>query len=145
MKTLRIFLTIIGTGLCLAIVPVFFPTSLMATLHQWLGLGTFPDAPITRYLARSTSLLYFIHGVVMLYVATHLSQLRPMVPLLGWLHVVLGFIMLGIDLSASMPWYWTALEGIPIAMTGGVILWLFNRSSSKYAPTSDDAKQHQCS
>ena len=72
-----------------AIVPVFFPVALMATLHQWLGvggeLGEFPNAPITIYLARSTSLLYAMHGAVMFYVAWQFDRCQLLVPLLGCL------------------------------------------------------------
>ncbi len=120
----------VGVGLMLATVAVFFPVSLMATFHQWLGLGDFPDAPITIYLARSTSLLYAMHGAVMFYVALNWDRCEALVPLLGWLHVTLGLTMIGVDVNAGMPLYWTAGEGLPIALTGGVILWLFRRSSS---------------
>ncbi len=113
----------------LATVAVFLPVSQMAIIHRWLGLGDFPDAPITIYLARSTSLLYALHGVVMFYVAWHFDRCQMLVPLLGFLHVVLGIAMLGVDLNAGMPLYWTAGEGLPIALTGGAILWLNRRSS----------------
>ena len=67
---------VVGVGLMSAIIPVFFPVDLMATLHQWLGvwgeLGDFPDAPITIYLARSTSLLYALHGAVMFLSLIHI-------------------------------------------------------------------------
>ena len=119
----------VGVGLLMAVVPVFFPVSLMATFHQWLGLGDFPDAPITIYLARSTSLLYAMHGAVMFYVAWHFDRCQALVPLLGFLHVVLGLTMIGVDLNAGMPLYWTAGEGLPIALTGAAILWLYRRSS----------------
>ena len=111
----------------------------MATLHQWLGLGDFPDAPITIYLARSTSLLYALHGAVMFYVAWHFDRCQLLVPLLGWLHVVLGTFMIGVDLNAGMPLYWIAGEGLPIALTGGAILWLFRRSSPTSNSQSSDA------
>jgi len=55
---------------------------------------------------------------------------RGHVSLLGWLHVVLGTFMIGVDLNAGMPFYWVAGEGLPIALTGCAILWLFRRSSS---------------
>ena len=113
----------------LATIAVFLPVALMATLHQWLGLGDFPDAPITIYLARSTSLLYAMHGAVMFFVAWDFERCEPLVPLLGWLHVVLGIAMIGVDLNAGMPLYWTAGEGLPIALTGGAILWLNDRST----------------
>ena len=120
----------VGVGLLLATVAVFLPVSQMAIMHRWLGLGEFPDAPITIYLARSTSLLYAMHGAVMFYVAWHFDRCQLLVPLLGWLHVVLGTVMIGVDLNAGMPLYWTAGEGLPIALTGCAILWLFRRSSS---------------
>ena len=130
---------VVGVGLMSAIVPVFFPVDLMATLHQWLGLGEFPDAPITIYLARSTSLLYAMHGAVMFYVAWHFDRCQTLVPLLGVLHMVLGITMIGVDLNAGMPLYWTAGEGLPIALTGGAIFWLYRRSSSASGGQSTDA------
>ena len=130
---------VVGVGLMSAIIPVFFPVDLMATLHQWLGLGDFPDAPITIYLARSTSLLYALHGAVMFYVAWHFDRCQLLVPLLGWLHVELGTFMIGVDLNAGMPLYWVAGEGLPIALTGGAILWLFRRSSPTSNSQSSDA------
>jgi len=66
----------------------------------------------------------------MFYVAWHFDCCQALVPLLGWLHVVLGAVMFGIDLSAGMPHYWTIGEGLPIALTGSAILWLNGRSSS---------------
>ena len=131
---------VVGVGLMSAIVPVFFPVDLMATLHQWLGLGEFPDAPITIYLARSTSLLYAMHGAVMFYVAWHFDRCQLLVPLLGWLHVVLGTFMIGVDINAGMPLYWIAGEGLPIALTGGAILWLFRRSSPTNSSQPSDAQ-----
>ena len=129
----------VGVGLILATVAVFFPVSLMATFHQWLGLGDFPEAPITIYLARSTSLLYAMHGAVMFYVALNWDRCEALVPLLGWLHVVLGMTMIGVDVNAGMPLYWTAGEGLPIALTGGAILWLYRRSSSASHRQSTEA------
>ena len=38
--------------LCAA-VPIFFPTELMADMHQWLGLGTLARDRLTEYLTRS--------------------------------------------------------------------------------------------
>jgi len=66
-----------------------------------------------------------MHGAVMFYVAWHFDRCQLLVPLLGWLHVVLGTFMIGVDINAGMPLYWIAGEGLPIALTGGAILWLF--------------------
>ena len=118
-------LRITGCGLMIAALAVFLPAQTMADMHKWLGLGEFPDFPITLYLARSTSLLYAVHGLLMFYVSLDLKRYWPLVAVFGWLHVVLGLTMLGIDLTAGMPGYWTAGEGIPIALLGGVIVYLW--------------------
>ncbi len=113
-----------GAFLTLAIVPVFFPVSIMERLHSWLGLGEFPVYPITIYLARSTSLLYFVHGITTIFVGWHIQRLWPMVRLLGALHLTIGLMMIYIDINAEMPLYWTSGEGAPVAGLGILILYL---------------------
>ena len=49
--------------LCAAL-PIFFPTELMAEMHQRLGLGTFVRDRLTEYLTRSVSACYAMHGAV---------------------------------------------------------------------------------
>lgn len=128
-KVLRTLLGIIGIGLMVAAFAVFLPISWMAAAHQWLGLGEFPDGPITIYLARSTSLLYAVHGFLMLYTAIHLHQYLPLAKVFGYVHVVIGLTILGIDLTTPMPLYWTAVEGIPISLTGAALVWLATKTN----------------
>ncbi len=128
-KFLRAILAFVGCGLLVAAGAVFLPVETMAQMHLWLGLGEFPDAPITRYLARSTSLLYAVHGALMLYVSFDLKRYWPLVAVFGWLHVVIGLTMLGIDLTSPMPLYWTAGEGLPIAAVGALIVYLWRKST----------------
>lgn len=123
-------LVISGAFLTIAIVPVFFPVELMKQCHQWLGLGEMQIQPVTVYLARSTSLLYFVHGVVTVYVGWHVERLWPMVRVLGVLHVMIGLTMIYVDLNAGMPWYWTWGEGAPVALLGGLILFMWSRGES---------------
>ena len=114
----------IGCGLMVAFFFMVLPRSQMDSIHAWLGLGAMPEAPIVWYLARSTSLLYGVHGALMFVCGRNINEFIGLAPVFGWLHVGLGLAMLFIDLSAGMPWWWTAFEGIPIAITGGVIVWL---------------------
>ncbi len=114
-----------GALLACALVPIFFPVSWMEYFHRRLGLGEFPDRPITIYLARSTSALYAVQGLLMLFVAWQYTRLSLLVPLIGWAHVVFGFVMLYIDLNASMPAYWTWLEGPPVSLVGLLLIWLY--------------------
>jgi hypothetical protein len=127
-KWLRLLLAIIGCGLLVATFAIFLPVKLMATIHQWLGLGEFPDSPITIYLARSTSLLYAVHGLLMLVVSFDMKRYWPLVPIFCWLHVVIGLTMFGIDLTSPMPIYWIVGEGLPIAATGLFKIWLWKKA-----------------
>ena len=135
-RLLRAILAVTGAGLLLAAVPIFFPAAVINYLHQQLGLGEFPNAAIAFYLARSTSLLYAVHGALMFFVSFNLVRYWPLVRLFGYLHIVLGLTMLGIDLSAPMPLYWIIGEGMPVAATGLLILWLWNRSNSAVCQSS---------
>lgn len=126
-KVLRLFMAIVGCGLMVATVAIFLPVKTMATVHGWLGLGEFPDEAITIYLARSTSLLYAIHGALMVFVSFDMKRYWPMIRMFGWLHVVIGLTMFGIDLTTPMPVYWIAGEGIPIAIAGLAIVLLWRK------------------
>jgi hypothetical protein len=125
-----VILAVTGAGLLLAVVPIFFSASVINYLHQQLGLGEFPNSAIAFYLARSTSLLYAVHGALMFFVSFNLGRYWPLVRLLGYLHFVIGLAMLGIDVSTPMPLYWIIGEGVPVAVTGMLILWLWNRCNA---------------
>ena len=99
-------LLVSGSFLLLAIVPIFFPVTLMNTIHGWLGLGEMAQTPIVIYLARSTSILYAVHGAVMVYTGLKIERLWPMVMLLGVLHVAIGLTLIGVDINAGLPLYW---------------------------------------
>ena len=93
-----------------AVVPVFFPTDLMADLHARLGLGEFPRDRLTDYLTRSAAACYALHGAVVLLVSTDVPRYRPLITPLYGLHLMFAGAMLGIDLFAGMPVWWTVAE-----------------------------------
>lgn len=123
-------LVVSGAFLVLATLPVFFPVSLMQQLHEMLGLGEMPDAPIVTYLARSTSIMYAVHGFVTVFTGLKVERLWPMVWLLGLLHAGIGLLMIYVDISAGMPLYWTLGEGAPICGLGLFILYLWKRGEN---------------
>jgi len=129
-KWLTILFRLNAILLSSAALAIFLPNGWMQTIHQWLGLGQLPEAAITGYLARSCSLLYAMHGVVLLMVSLDMRQNWNLVGCLAILHMVLGVVMLGIDLNVGMPWYWTATEGPGILVFGGFLFWLWKRASS---------------
>jgi hypothetical protein len=127
-KILSWLMMIVGCGLMVAFCFMLLPAKWMLHIHAWLGLGDMPNAPITFYLARSTSLLYGVHGVLMFVCGRNVRKYADLMPVFGWLHVAIGTVMIGIDLTAGMPWWWTAFEGAPIALTGLMIVWLSKKA-----------------
>jgi hypothetical protein len=123
-RWLILMLRLAGGVMLLALPAVLMPADWMRAHHAWIGLGTFPDAPLTEYLTRSISLLYGVHGGLMLVVSRAPRRHRPVVAYLAWTNVLFGLSMVAIDLHAGMPLLWTLAEGPPITGMGVVLLWL---------------------
>src|SRR5262245_60823778 len=116
-KALVLLLRIVGVPALFALVAVFMPVSWMAATHRWLGLGEMPTAPVVEYLARSLSAFYALVGALCLVVAADLERYRPLVRFLGVAFALMSLVLLGVDVAAGMPWWWSASEG-----PGGVVL-----------------------
>jgi hypothetical protein len=109
-KALAILLRCLGGGSLFALIPVVMPFSWMAATHRWLGLGEMPTGPVVEYLARSLSAFYAVTGALCLVVAADLERYRPLVRFLGVAFALMSLVLLGVDLAAGMPWWWTASE-----------------------------------
>lgn len=123
-QTLTVTLRIIGVAALCAIPAIFFPYSWMNVIHQYAGLGVLPDAPIVSYLSRSLSLFYAGHGAIALYAASDVRRHHGLVKLLGWLFLVTGLTILGIDVHAGMPALWTVSESPFAIAVGGLVIVL---------------------
>lgn len=118
--------------MALAFVPVFFPMPLMAWVHDHLGVGAMPDGPVFEYLARSCSLLYGMHGTLVLVLSSNPRRYRvPIVWVIG-LHLLCGTVLLGVDLVTGLPWYWTLFEGPGIVAMAGLMAWLWLRAGTEF-------------
>ena len=126
-RALVILLRVVGVGSLFAVGAVLMPMSWMAAIHRWLGLGEMPAAPVVEYLARSLSAFYAAFGALFLVAAADLPRYRPLLGFLAAVTAVLGVVLLGIDLSAGMPWWWSAFEGPP-AVGFGALLFFLHRS-----------------
>ena len=115
-----------GALLLLAIVAVFFPTSLMNSIHARLGMGQLPEAPIVEYLTRSLSALYAVHGALTICLTLRMRAAWWIVPYLAGLHICFGMIVTVIDFQADLPIYWSLLEGPPISGFGLLVCLLWN-------------------
>ena len=137
---LKWLLIVSGLFLILAFAAVLLPVETMASVHQWLGLEDFPNRPITIYLARSTSLMYGVHGFLMFYTGLTLERHWRLAAFFGWLHMLIGVTVFFIDLTTPMPLYWIAMEGPPVALLGFVLLYLTRKTfanSSHQTETRD--------
>lgn len=106
------------------------PFAWMDAVHRdWLGLGPLHDSPLTRYMARSLSLVYAMHGAIVFAITVRWARYRSLVPLLAWLHVALGCGILATDLEAGLPWWWAGFEGPGLVAFGFVKLFLYRRAS----------------
>lgn len=126
-----VILRLLGIGGLFAIPAIFLPYSWMDAIHDYVGLGHLPDAPIVHYLARSLSAFYAGFGAITVFISCDVQRYRSLVTLWAILVSVVGGVLLGIDLSAGMPISWTISEGPPAIAIGIVVLWLQRRASEQ--------------
>ncbi len=138
-ERLLILLLRLGGGLAsCAVFAIFLPVEWMAATHRWLGLGEFPATTVTDYLTRSLSGLYAIHGGLLLALSLDVRRFAPVVAYIGWVNAAFGIVLVGIDLHAGMPLYWTVTEGPPLFVVGLLVVWLvrgLEREGRQAAPT----------
>jgi hypothetical protein len=116
-----------GCVLLSATLFAFMPSEWMARTHEALGMGPFPDAPLTQYLTRSIAALYAVHGAFFLLAASDVRRYRSFVRLIGATDMAFGATMFGIDLHAGMPRSWTWGEGPSLLLIGALVLALSGR------------------
>ena len=82
-RYLQILLRVTAAVMLLAVVAVYMPRLWMAAVHQWLGLGEFPAAPIAEYLARQTSALYAVLGGAFILAAADVRRYERLITYLA--------------------------------------------------------------
>ena len=124
---LKLFLRVLGTSSLTAAFFVFVPQAWMVSIHQRLGLGDLPDAPIVSYLARSTSAFYALLGGLLWVVSLDLCRHRVVLRYLGFAISLFGLALFVIDWQAGLPLWWRFWEGPIVCVFGIVILRLSSR------------------
>jgi hypothetical protein len=125
-RILTILLRVAGVCTVAAFPAMLLPAEWMASVHEEVGLGEFPRAPVVDYLARSIAGLYGFHGVLLLIVSTDPARYSSIVTYVGTFNVIFGLMLIAIDLYAGMPRSWTLMEGPPI-IAFGISLFVLNR------------------
>jgi len=111
-------LRVSGAVMLLAFAAMIMPTDWMAASHRRLGMGPFPESALVEYLTRSISALYGIHGGLYLVVSMRVKRYADVILYLGAMNVLFGLLMVGIDVYAGIPWFWTLVEGPSVIFVG---------------------------
>lgn len=121
-----------GLGLidACALIVAFLPGGYILRINDELGLAALPDTPLVSYLIRSTSVLYALHGGLMLGLSRDVARYRPLIRLLGGLVVAHGIVLFGIDYAIGMPAWWTCMEGPSFIACGVAVLVLSSHPST---------------
>ncbi len=119
-----------GTVEALASIAVCLPRDVMSIAYQSLRLGEMPDVALFGYLARSASLLWAVHGVLVIALAGDVLRYLPMIKLLGWLTIVMGVAFLGIDFYEGLPAWWSLSEGPIVIVMGAIYVSLARKLGS---------------
>jgi hypothetical protein len=121
-------LYVMGGMMTAAFTAVVMPTTWMAEIAAWLGVGPLPRTPLTEYLTRSLSAIYGGFGLLHLYLARHAGRYLDLIVVIGWLTIVLGVILTMLDFGLGMPTLWSWGEGPPTIVTGWAFVWLARRA-----------------
>jgi len=105
------FLQTLGFWLMMAWPAVVLPTSWMVAMHETLGLGEWPQGPLTEYLARSVSLLYGYFGFLAIYCSFHVDRYRSLLRVACLSGLPASPILTVIGLKTGMPLAWAIVEG----------------------------------
>jgi hypothetical protein len=129
-KTLKILLILMGIAELFAIPAIFLPASVMATIHERLGLGPFPEQAITPYLARSLSFFYALHGGLLLLAARDLRRYSGLIAYIAITGLVFSVLITIFDIQSGFPWYWTVGEGPFLTILSVAFLVLLKRANT---------------
>jgi hypothetical protein len=111
----------------LAFIAVVMPHAWMAAAHRWLGLGELSAFPLLDYMIRSVSLLYGLHGVLLLLLATDVRRFRLLIIYTAASYLLAALAFTAIDVRNSMPWWWSVSEVGSVFWLGLVLFWLLRK------------------
>ena len=131
-RLFRLLLRIVGSAALLAIPFVFVPYAGMNAIHEGLGMGQLPHAPVVGYLARSASAFYAILGGLLWVLSSDLRRHRLVLVYLGIAILLFGLVLFAVDFLEGMPLWWQLVEG-PFNIGFGLVIlgfsWQVGRST----------------
>lgn len=123
-RLLKVVLLAAGIMMLAAFAAMVMPRAQMAWMHQWLGLGQFPDAPIAEYLARLTSGLYGLLGVLLLICTRDVRRHSAIIRALAVGIAALAVAGLVYGWLGGMPLWWLWADAATAGGFAIAVLWL---------------------
>ncbi len=113
------------------------PLNAMVVHDRILGMGQFPEDPITVYLARSTSALCGMYGLLGLLMARNIQKYEGLIYLHG--RTLLVVCMIGVYLAweCGLPLAWVIIDGIGGAALGIVTIYLHQQARLQPSDTDN--------
>ena len=130
-----------GATEMLAFGAVVMPRGWMQAAHQWLGMGTMPDAPVLDFMIRQASFTYGLHGIALWIIAADTLRYRPLIWFTAIGYALAGPVFVLIDLSSGMPLWWVIGDGGGCLILGLVVAHLL-RLNSEHATVRVVAQHH---
>jgi hypothetical protein len=87
-RVLAVLVRAAGCIMLLALPAAVMPRGWMAAVHEWLGLGALPKAPIAEYLARGMSAVCALIGAILLVAARDVRRYGPVITVIMTGHIV---------------------------------------------------------
>ncbi len=126
-RLIRFILRLTGTVLLLAAPFIFMPRSWHAWVHEWLGLGPYPEGPVIDYLVRTASAMYALSGIFCWLISFNLERYAGLIAFLAEASIAFGVLTIVVDFANELPWFWKWFEGPPAILWGIVVLVLLAR------------------
>jgi hypothetical protein len=123
-RALALLLRIEAAIVACALPAIVMPTSWMDAVHQALGMGELPRAPIVEYLTRTISMLYVAWAPLLWVMAGDLRRYLPLVWVFSWLNLIGGVVYPTLDVLVGMPISWTVSEGVTLLGFGVAMVLL---------------------
>ena len=137
-RYLTLTLYFFGLTCLLAFIPFVMPVSWMKWVHeQVLGMGQFPEAPITVYLARSTSALCGMYGLLGLLMERNIIKYERLIYFHGRTLLVVCIIGVTLAWECGLPMAWVIIDGIGGVTLGLVTIYLHRQACAQPAGTDD--------
>lgn len=123
-RWLKVLLFLFGLPAAFALVPMVVPFSWMAHVHEWIGMGTLPNAPIVNYLTRYSSAFSAFYGVLLLILITDVRRYAPIITYQAIAIIVLAGVTGLFAWHAGMPRWWITADIASCWGYATAVLWV---------------------